>query len=323
MSLAPMNPFMGEQIKSDAEPVVNKWAQMAHIQIAAADATLGVANSVHAAKNCPEINVPAHVVLHAATAITDILTITSENNLGAATNGIPVDLVTAAGDALAVTEAPAGTLKIALANTTAAKNTGALITAAINGLTTVGGIDVTNMVAAPGGNWNIAAIATGETGVVPFAGGQMKVDIITTNLHDPKIPRSITATAGGVGADIGAVAVTVYGTNANDEAISEVLPAFTLNTAGIVKGALAFKTIQEVDIPAHDGLGATTAIGDGDKIGLNYKLARDTIAVAYFDNSSDMPPTSVTIDDTDLEKNVIQMKSALNAKQLDIYLMVD
>jgi hypothetical protein len=83
---------------------------------------------------------------------------------------------------------------------------------------------------------------------------------IATGITDPDYARTITATAGGTAGDIGAIQVTVTGTNLNDEVITEALPAFTVDTTGSVTGAKAFKTVTEVVIPAHDGTGATTEV---------------------------------------------------------------
>jgi len=137
--------------------------------------------------------------------------------------------------------------------------------------------------------------------------------VITTGLNTPEVPRNITATAGGTAADIKAIQVIVAGTNAEDQAITETLPAFTVNTAGTVAGAKAFKTITSVTIPAHDGTGATTAIGFGDVIGIGHRLARNTLRAAYLDNVLEGTAPTVVFDATDLEDNTADLNSALNS----------
>lgn len=85
---------------------------------------------------------------------------------------------------------------------------------------------------------------------------------ITTAITQPlAAPRRITATAGGTSGDIKAIAVTVVGTDENGDAQSEVLPVFTVDTPGTVTSTLYFQTVTSFTIPAHDGTGATTAIG--------------------------------------------------------------
>lgn len=85
---------------------------------------------------------------------------------------------------------------------------------------------------------------------------------ITTAITNPVGgARRITATAGGTSGDIKAISVTVVGTDANGAAQTEVLPVFTVDTPGTVTGTLYFETVTSFTIPAHDGTGATTAIG--------------------------------------------------------------
>lgn len=145
---------------------------------------------------------------------------------------------------------------------------------------------------------------------------------ISTGLTNPPMPRNITATAGGTAGDIKAIQVTINGTNYADEVITEDLPAFTVDTAGTVQGSKAFKTITSVVIPAHDGNGATTAIGFGDKLGLPYKLPHNTHIKTYKDNTLESTEPTVTVSTSALESNTIDLNSALDGDALDIYLMV-
>ena len=73
--------------------------------------------------------------------------------------------------------------------------------------------------------------------------------------------KQVTATFGGTATDIKAIQVEIVGTNQADGALTESLPAATVNTAGTVTSVGSFKTITQITIPAHDGLGATTSIG--------------------------------------------------------------
>lgn len=82
-------------------------------------------------------------------------------------------------------------------------------------------------------------------------------------------PRNVTfTTAGGTPADAPATAV-VTGTDIDGEVLTE-----TLNipqTATIVQGDKAFKTITSVVFAAGDGTGATVAMGYGNKFGFSKK----------------------------------------------------
>lgn len=135
---------------------------------------------------------------------------------------------------------------------------------------------------------------------------------ITAAITDPDVPRVISATSGGTAADIKAIQVTINGTNEWDVAITEVLPVFTVNSATTVTGSLAFKTVTSIVIPAHDGTGATTAIGDGAKLGLGVTHARDTVIQAYLDGALEGTRPTVVADDDEVEKNLITLNSALD-----------
>ena len=147
------------------------------------------------------------------------------------------------------------------------------------------------------------------------------VTTITTAITNPSVPRNITATAGGTAASIAAVQVTINGTNYADEAISEVLPVFTVDTAGLVTGSKAFKTVTSIVIPIMDGAGATVAIGFGEKLGLPFKLAHNTVLKTFFDNTVEATAPTVTVSPTVLCSNTIDLNTALNSKVVDIYLM--
>jgi len=146
--------------------------------------------------------------------------------------------------------------------------------------------------------------------------------VTTTGFTNPAAPRNVTATAGGTAGDIKAVQVVIEGTNYAGEAISETLPVFTVDTAGIVTGSKAFKTITKVTIPAMDGAGATVSVGFGAKLGLPYKLTHNTVLHAFLDNAREGTAPTVAVSATVLESNTITLNSALNAKVVDAYLIV-
>ena len=164
-----------------------------------------------------------------------------------------------------------------------------------------------------------AAVTDGIHSAIVDTGAQQ---IITTGITNPSVPRNITATAGGTAGDIKAIQVIIEGTNYADEVITETLPAFTVDTAGTVTGNKAFKTVTNITIPAHDGTGATTAIGFGEKLGLPYKLVHNTVLAAYLNNVKEATAPTVTTSATALESNTIDLDSALDSKVVNAYLMV-
>ena len=110
-------------------------------------------------------------VVEAASASTDILTVTFPVSVGADANTVSLLLTTNGSDALSVTEA-GEVITVALADTTATNNTAALIQIAIRALTTTdAGVSLAGVTCVAGGNWDKAAIATGEAAAVDFTGG--------------------------------------------------------------------------------------------------------------------------------------------------------
>ncbi len=163
------------------------------------------------------------------------------------------------------------------------------------------------------------ASTTGIHAAVTDTGSQQ---VVTTAITQPSVPRNITATAGGTATDIKAIQVIVAGTNYAGAAITETLPAFTVDTAGTVTGSKAFKTVTSITIPAHDGTGATTAIGFGEKLGLPDKLPHNTVLAAFLGDTKEGTAPTVAASATALESNTVDLNSALNSSVVDIYYMV-
>ena len=173
-------------------------------------------------------------------------------------------------------------------------------------------------------SWTAAdATASSTTGIHAAVTDTGEEVTITEDITNPSCARNITATAGGTAADIGAIQVTITGTNVLDEEITEDLPAFTVDTAGTVQGNKAFKTVTSITIPAHDGTGATTAIGVTNKLGLPYKLSNNTVLKTYINNTLESTDTTVAVSSTNIENNTILCNTALSGKAVDCYLIVD
>lgn len=172
-------------------------------------------------------------------------------------------------------------------------------------------------------SWTAAeAVAASTTGVHAAVTDTGAAQEITTNITNPPCARNITATAGGTAGDIKAIQVTVEGTDIEGNAISETLPAFTVDTAGTVTGSKAFATVTKITIPAHDGTGATTAIGWGDKLGLPYKRATLPCIAAFLNNVLESTAAAITASATVIASNTVDLNSALNGNAVDVYLVV-
>lgn len=165
-----------------------------------------------------------------------------------------------------------------------------------------------------------AEAATASTTAVHAAVNSTGVDlVVTTGITNPPYPRNVTATSAGTAADIADVQVIVTGTNYLDAVITETLPIFTENSATTVVGSKAFKTVTSITMPAHDGTGATTAIGFGDKLGLPYYLPTNTLLVSALGGTKEGTAATVVTDSDEIEKNTVDLNSALNGTQVDLY----
>lgn len=166
------------------------------------------------------------------------------------------------------------------------------------------------------------ATAADTNGILAAVTDNGAQQVITTGITSPSVPRNITATAGGTAGDIKAIQVVIAGTNYADESISETLPAFTVNTAGTVTGSKAFKTVTSITIPAHDGTGATTEIGFGEKLGLPDKLATDTVLMASLGGTREGTAPTVATSTSALESNTVDLNSSLNGTEVIVYYLV-
>lgn len=145
----------------------------------------------------------------------------------------------------------------------------------------------------------------------------------TATIHQPDVPRNITATAAGTAGDVKAISPIVRGLNENGGAISETLPAFTVNTTGDVVGVKSFASISTIDLPVHDGNGATTSFGTGAKLGLGRHAPRNTVLAAYLADVREATAPTVVADNDEVEKNTFALNSALNASDVTIYYIND
>jgi len=139
-----------------------------------------------------------------------------------------------------------------------------------------------------------------------------EVQVITSDITNPDVPRNVTATTDGTAADIKAVQVIVTGTNIFDVAITETLPVFTVNTKTTVVGSKAFKTVTSVTLPVHDGTGATTSVGLGAKLGMPVLAARNNVFRAFLANVTEGTAPTVAVSASAIESNTVTLNSALD-----------
>lgn len=145
---------------------------------------------------------------------------------------------------------------------------------------------------------------------------------ITTFLAQPPYARSITViSSDGTSAHVkNNSTCTITGTNIDSQAISEVL-TFDENQETAEETTKAFKTITRIVFSAMDGA-AKFDVGWGDKIGVPFKLGdaadRPIIEVTFGGVIEGTAPT-ITADADELEKNLIDLDSALDGSEVCIY----
>lgn len=142
-----------------------------------------------------------------------------------------------------------------------------------------------------------------------------KEQSIKKGLKNPLVARNVKVTGNAAGI-IGDVIIS--GTNFADELITE---SISLNGDITVEGNKAFKTVTSIVLPTETNKGTdTVSVGYGNKLGLPYKLSRNTVLSAFRDN--EQCKFTVTTSEIEIENNTVLVDKALNESQINIYLMV-
>lgn len=137
---------------------------------------------------------------------------------------------------------------------------------------------------------------------------------VTTFLNPMPYARNVTIVASAAQTGV----ATVTGTNLANQVISEAL---TIDGTTPVIGAKAFKTVTSVALPAKAG-SENVDLGWGDVLGLPFMLAARPLLWATDDGVIETTAPAVVVDDDELEKNTIDLHSAMNGSVIDIYLVL-
>ena len=122
-------------------------------------------------------------------------------------------------------------------------------------------------------------------------------------LAQPDVPRNLIVTPSG--SATGSLKFT--GTDIGDDAITENL---TFTTTGVVAGAKAFKTVTRIDGTFSQGTARTLKIGTGNLLGMNIRLATNTVFIAALNSVREATAPAVTVSSTVLSLNTIDTDSA-------------
>jgi hypothetical protein len=112
--------------------------------------------------------------------------------------------------------------------------------------------------------------------------------------------------------------MVVTGTNIKDEVITETI---TLTSDTPAVGAKAFKTVTNINLPAKVG-SETINVGWGDILGLPYIFTVRPLLFATVAGVIETTAPTVVVDADEIEKNTIDLNSALAGSEIDIYLIL-
>lgn len=137
---------------------------------------------------------------------------------------------------------------------------------------------------------------------------------VTTFLNPIPYPRNLTIVASAT--QTGDCVIT--GTNIADKVITETIK-FTSDTPAV--GTKAFKTVTSIVLPAKAGT-ENVDIGWGDVLGLPFLLTQRPLLWATDDGVIEATAPTLTVDADEIEKNTIDLNTAMDGSVIDIYLVL-
>jgi hypothetical protein len=134
-------------------------------------------------------------------------------------------------------------------------------------------------------------------------------------LADPDVPRCIIVTP----SDVVTTAIKFTGLDISGAVITENLTFSASSTAQTT--TKAFKNVTRIDATTT-GTTRTADIGVSDKLGLNTKLATNTVLLAALDNTKEGTAPAVTVSSTVLAQNTIDTSCAPAGKVTKVWFVV-
>ncbi len=314
MGLYPYNPMLGQRIQTHVKGVSADTAFPAHLIIAAEAAVAASANGVKAAT----------ILAAIAAAIT----------AGITSPAVP--------RALSITGNVSGIAGNVVITGTNYADEVITETIALSGMSTVDGLkafktitgialparthtpayqtetkEVTHAVTAPGTvTLELTAAALGEASPkvveVEIAAEDDTVTKVAEKMVDALNADEDIGALFTASNEAGVITLTAKAYAANDATLAL---AFTdTDTTGVTMGA---STNGTAGVPDD-----TVSIGWNDKLGLPYLLTHNTVFFAFLGDAKEGTPPTVVTDADEIEKNTIDLTSALNGTVVDIYLFV-
>lgn len=168
-------------------------------------------------------------------------------------------------------------------------------------------------------DWSEAeAVAPDDDGVMTATATKTAAQTITEFAAQPPCARVLTVKSTGTTGDIAAKDIVIYGTDINDQAISESITP-TADTAINATTTRAFKTVEKIVIGAMDGTGASIKVGWGDSYGLPF-VSDGELLLYSLENGAVATAATIT-SNAELAKNVVAFHTTSNGKTRELILL--
>lgn len=315
MKLYPFNPGLGQKMQTDAPDVHVDAAYAAHIHIPAASAPAASSTGIHAAMNLgaatqtittgfsdPAVARNARIIGNVS-GITGVVTLYGKNSAGEAiSEALTANGVTAVDGAKAFAEFTSAALP-AQNHAPVAQVETATVTGTIS---TAGNATVVVTAAGMTGSPKTISVAVALSDNASAIAGKIRTALAADTAVAAMFDVSGTTTA---------VVLTRKTPAANDSTLNISIDNGTC--AGIATAATSANTTAGVP---YD----TISVGWGDKLGIPYKLAHNTVipGMTFKGNTREGTEPTVAVSATSLESNTVDLNSALDGSVVDIYLMV-
>lgn len=144
---------------------------------------------------------------------------------------------------------------------------------------------------------------------------------VATLAGQPDVARNlqIDANSSATLADVSSGSIAIAGTNIHGESISENVSQ-AANSSGPWQSTLAYLTVTSITFPAQDGTGAAFEVKRGAKLGLPATLTSNRVLLATLAGVAESTQPTVTTDADEVEKNLIQLNSALAGTAVKVVL---
>lgn len=162
------------------------------------------------------------------------------------------------------------------------------------------------------------AAAADDDGLFSVSVNGSAVTVTGEDLGSMPACRNVTVKSTGTEGNVKAGAITITGTDINDDVITETVTV-TADTHIAFTGTKAFKTVTKVEIPAQDGA-ITVKAGWGDLYGLPFKFSQAPLALGAVNFVNEA--VTFTVNGADLAKNTFTFASAPAGEAVQLALFI-